>query len=134
MSLMVFFSYMLPPFHQNLCRHLIIKQIPILLQFQTPFPLQYFVVPRYKNHDHYIGCLHYDDLFRHMFGKEIMSRRFTFESDIWRSAASTFYSGNTFRHYFCDDKSFFLKNNFLMSGNKNINNNNIFNKRIKHFW
>ena len=54
----------------------------IKTDFKTPFPLQYFVAPRYKNHDDSIECLHYDDVFHHMFGTEIMSRRFTFESDI----------------------------------------------------
>ena len=48
-----------------------------------------------------------------------MSICFTFESDIRRSEAFTFYSGNTFRHDFCDDMSFLNKNNFLTSRNKN---------------
>ena len=48
----------------------------------TPFPLQYFVAPRNKNHDESFECLHYDDVFCHMFGTEIMSRHFTFENDI----------------------------------------------------
>ena len=82
---------------------------------QAPFTLQYFVPLRHKNHDDFIERLHYDDVFRHMFDTKIMPRRFTFESDIWRSAAFTFYSGNTFRHDFCDDISFLNKNIFLMS-------------------
>ena len=48
-----------------------------------------------------------------------MSICFTFESDIRRSEAFTFYSGNFFRHDFCDDMSFLNKNNFLTSRNKN---------------
>ena len=49
---------------------------------RAPFPLQYFFAPRHKNHDNSIECFYYDDVFRHMLGTEIMSRRFTFESDI----------------------------------------------------
>ena len=54
-----------------------------LFLIKTPFPLQYFVAPPHKNHGDSIECFHYDDVFRHMFGTDIMSRRFTFESDIW---------------------------------------------------
>ena len=51
-------------------------------QCSTPFPLQYFLAPCHNKYDDSIECLHYDDLFRHMFGTEIMSRSFTFQSDI----------------------------------------------------
>ena len=56
---------------------------------KTPFPLQYFVAPRHKNDDS-IECFHYDDVFRQVFVTEIMSRRFTFKSDISRSVAFAF--------------------------------------------
>ena len=83
-----------------------VKWVYFKEQCNTPFPLQYFVAPCHNKHDDSIESLRYDDLFRHMFGTEIMSRRFTFKSDIRRSVAFTFYRGNTSRHYFYDDMSF----------------------------
>ena len=43
---------------------------------KTLFPSQYFVAPCHKNHDDSIECLHYDNLFHHMFSTEIMPRHF----------------------------------------------------------
>ena len=86
---------------------------------KTPFPLQYFVASLHENHEDFIECLHYDDVFCHIYDTEIMTRLLFFVSDKWRYVAFTFYSGNTFGHDICDDVSFLNKNNFLKRRKKN---------------